>query len=135
MSGGLLPASAGVILVLNSSFCMGTFWIVTPGCEASNDLMALLNTESNCPVLALFHQVSVTLELELDCALELLVALLEPPPLLQAASARLVAAAATTAAIARLLIIECSSPRGVSDSGATGPARGARPCPDQSRLC
>jgi hypothetical protein len=92
--------------------------------------MALVYTPSRGWLVALFHQVSVTLELELDCELELelelLVALLEPPPpLLQAASARLVAAAATTAAIARLLIIECSSPRGVSVSGATGPVKGA----------
>jgi hypothetical protein len=72
-------------------------------------LTTFVNTPSSGCVLALFHHVSVTLELD-----PLLVLLVLLAPLLQAASTRLVAAAATMAATARLFFIECSSPRGVT---------------------
>src|SRR5579875_336496 len=104
MSGGALPRRAGVMTVLNCSFCIGWFTIVTPGCEASNDLIALLNTVSNCPVFALFHQVSVTLAeglAELVLPADVLV-LLELPPL-HAAAAVAVPTATAMAAITRLL--------------------------------
>src|SRR5215813_13920566 len=77
MSGGELPRSAGVILVLNCSFCIGTFVMVM-----------FWNTPSKGCVLALFHQVSVTGVADADVlvlaevlvtgVLELL--LLEEPP-------------------------------------------------------
>src|SRR5215467_5529747 len=86
MSGGALPRSAGVILVLNSSFCIGTFVIVMLGCVASKDLMMPWNTPRSGCVFALFHQVRVALpDAELDPPFALV--LLEPP-LLQAASTR-----------------------------------------------
>src|SRR5215470_11030915 len=111
MSGGALPRSAGVILVLNSSFCIGTLWIVMFGCAASNCLMTLLNTPSRGCVLALFHQLSVTLAaLPLADAPELL-----DPPLLHAASTRPVAAATATAKTARFLYM--CSPQGVAARG------------------
>jgi hypothetical protein len=115
MSGGLLPARAAGILVVNCSFWIGTFWIVTPGCEASNPLMAFCHTVRSVPDVALFHQVSVTgaeeaLVLALADVLEeglltgvLELLLLEEPPLLHAAAAVTVAAAMATAASARLL--------------------------------
>src|SRR5512146_2932613 len=118
MSGGLLPRSAGVIFVLNSSFCIGTFWIVMPGLAASNVLMTFWNTPSSGCVFALFHQVNVTLpELELllppvGCVPPPDV-LVEPPPLLQAA-AKAVAAASATAASARFVFMLLSSPQGVA---------------------
>jgi hypothetical protein len=85
------------------------------GWEASKLLIALFQTLSRPPLVALFHHVRVTvLELDPLPEPELPLVLLVPPPLLQAASTRLVAAAATTAATARLFIIECSSPRGVA---------------------
>jgi len=113
MSGGALPRSAGVILVLNSSFCIGTFWMVMFGCAASNDLMMLLNTPSKGCVLALFHQLSVTLAPPLlveEAPLELL-----EPPLLHAASTSPVAAATATAKTARFLYM--CSPQGVAAGG------------------
>jgi len=90
----------------------GTFVILMFGWEASKLLIALFQTLSRPPLVALFHQVSVTV-LELEPLLLLVVPLapvLLDPPLLQAASTTLVAAAATTAATARLLIIKSSSP-------------------------
>ena len=44
----------------STSFWIGTFWMVTSGLAASNALMALLNTVSSVPVVALFHQTRVT---------------------------------------------------------------------------
>src|SRR5215470_569815 len=104
MSGGALPRSAGVILVLNSSFCIGTLWIVMFGCAASNDLMMFWNTPSRGCVLALFHQVSVTLAPLLDDAPAELV----EPPLLHAASTSPIAAATATAKTARFLYMMLS---------------------------
>src|SRR6516164_5388161 len=108
MSGGELPRSAGVILVLNNSFCIGTFWMVMFGCAASNDLMMVWNTPSRGCVLALFHHESVTLadELaELVPPVDVLELLLLELPLLHAAAAVAVATATAMAAIARLLRI------------------------------
>ena len=114
MSGGALPRSAGVILVLNSSFCIGTFWIVMFGCAASNCLMMVWNTPSRGCVLALFHQLSVTLAAllpdgETPVPVGLLL-LLEP--LLHAASASPVVAATATARTARFLYMMLISPGG-----------------------
>src|SRR6516225_2755927 len=106
MSGGELPRSAGVILVLNSSFCIGTFWMVMFGCAASNDLVMFWNTPSRGCVLALFHHESVTLAEELaEPVLPADVFVLLEPPLLHAAAAVAVATATAMAAIARLLRI------------------------------
>src|SRR5215469_1049761 len=113
MSGGALPRSAGVILVLNSSFCIGTFVIVMFGCAASNCLMTFWKTPSNGCVLALFHQLSVTLaELELEFDDVLL-----DPPLLHAASAVAAAAATATPRTTRFLCMLVSSPHGVAAGG------------------
>jgi len=102
-------------LVVKSSFWTGTSLMVTPGWVASNDLIAFCHTVSRVPVVALFHQVSVTgwaagLLLVLALAevllvtgvLELLLLLDELPPL-HAAAAVTVAAAMAMAASARLL--------------------------------
>ena len=113
MSGGALPRRAGVILVLNSSFCIGTFAMVIFGCAASNCLMMLLNTPSSGCVLALFHQLSVTLpELELEFDDVLL-----DPPLLHAASTVAAAAATATPRTTRFLCMLCHLPRGVAAEG------------------
>jgi len=106
MSGGALPRSAGVILVLNSSFCIGTFWIVMFGCAASNCLMMLLNTPSRGCVLALFHQLSVTLAVP-----EFVDVLLEPL-LLHAASTVAAAAATATPRTTRFLCMLFHLPTG-----------------------
>src|SRR5215469_11721844 len=112
MSGGALPRSAGVILVLNSSFCIGTFWIVTFGCAASYCLMMFWNTPSRGCVLALFHQLRVTL-----AELEEFDDVLLDPPLLHAASTVAAAAATATPRTTRFLCMLFSSPHGVAADG------------------
>jgi hypothetical protein len=77
---------------------------------ASNCLMRLLNTPSSGCVFALFHQVRVTLAVELE-EVELLLEVepvLELLPLLHAAAAVAVVTASAMAASARLLRIVVS---------------------------
>src|SRR6266567_5615484 len=97
MSGGLLDCSASGILVVNCSFWIGTFLIVTFGCAAWNELAMLCHTPRRGWVVPLFHQVRVTLPVELLDPLEVL----ELPP--HAATAVAVVTAIAMAANARLL--------------------------------
>src|SRR5215469_349230 len=110
MSGGL-PCSASGILVVNCSFWIGTFLIVTPGCDASNDLITLFHTVRSCPEVALFHHVSVTAWAD-DVLLVVAAGLDELDPPLPHAAAAVVAAARATAASARLLRMKVISRRG-----------------------
>src|ERR1700679_502834 len=94
MLGGLLPSSAsGILVSCRSSFWTGTFVIVTFGFFASKPLMAASYMPSSGWLVALFHQVRVTLAvvLALLAALELAeveaVGVFEELPLLHAAAA------------------------------------------------
>src|SRR6202161_2726260 len=124
MLGGLLPSRAsGILVSWRSSFWTGTFVIVMVGCCASKPLMALRYMPSNGWLVALFHQVRVTLAAVLGLGLPALlaVALLVPAgvlvvdelPLLHAAAAVAVVTASATTASARLLRM-CSPDRGLT---------------------
>src|ERR1700722_2219007 len=115
MLGGLLPSRAsGILVSWRSSFWTGTSVIVMFGWDASKPLMALWYTPSSGWLVALFHQLRVTLavelaELELPLVLALvLLGLLELLPLLHAAAAVAVATASAATASARLLRIVVS---------------------------
>src|SRR5580692_322630 len=116
MLGGLLPSRAsGILVSWRSSFWIGTFVIVIFGWVASKPLMALTYTPSSGWLVALFHQVRVTLavelaalEAELEVALAGVLELLVLPLLLHAAAAPTVVTAIATAASARLLRIVVS---------------------------
>jgi hypothetical protein len=91
---------------LKSSFCIGSFWIVTFGCVASKAFIAFAQTVLSTPVVALFCQVRVTgaalaLALVLALGVELAEGLeLELLPLLLLLQAAIVTAAATAIAMA-----------------------------------